>query len=198
MTGYSPEIGKALKKLFTYYIISGIVFALVMSASIIAKKYAISLYETSDKLQEFNIQYIKIMNATVDTERAIATIKGLLPADAETHLPEELILTALDGLKLTLDDAAITVATKIEDKGNEFLLPVTIKAPIRDYSAFTNRIGYLQSLRFPFFAINDVKISPQIEGNITQTIFQINGALKYPKTGAQPPGSVSTKTGGRT
>jgi hypothetical protein len=196
MTAYSPEAYKTLKKLFSYYILSGMLFALIISGGIVAKKYADSLYETTDKLQEFNIQYIKIINATVDTDRAIKTIKTLLPPDFDAHLPEEFILMSLDDLKTRMDDANITI-TKIEDKGSEVQLPVTIKSPLRDYTAMVNQVGYLQSLRFPFFVISGVKISKSGEKANVQTAFEITGALKYPKTGSQTAGTVSKKAGGR-
>jgi hypothetical protein len=119
-----------------------------------------------------------------------------LSPDFDTHLPEEFILMSLDDLKIRMDDADITI-TKIEDKGSEVQLPVTIKSPLRDYTAMVNQVGYLQSLRFPFFAISGVKISKSGEKANVQTAFEITGALKYPKTGLQTPDIVSKKAGGR-
>ncbi len=195
MTTHSSEARKTLRKLSYYYILSGVLFALIVSGGIIAKKYAKSLYETSDKLQEFNIQYIKIINATVDSERASQTIKALLPPGFDTRLPAEFILILLDDLKSRMGDANITI-TKIEDRKDEVQLPVTIKSPLKDYTAFVNQVGYLQSLRFPFFAISSVKISKTIDKGTVQATFEITGALKYPKAGLQDPGAAGKKPGG--
>jgi hypothetical protein len=196
MTAYSPEVYKTLKRLFSYYILSGILFVLIISGGIVAKKYADSLYETTDKLQEFNIQYIKIIDAMVDIDKSIKIIKTLLPPDFDMNLPEEFILIALDDLKTRMGDANITISN-IEDKGNEVQLPVTIKSPLRDHTAMVNHIGYLQSLKFPFFAINGVKISKSSDKANVQATFEITGALKYPRIGSQTPGAVGKKAGGR-
>jgi len=193
---YLPEVYKKLKKLFVYYIVSGIIFTLILSCAIMIKKYTISLYETYDRLLEFNIRYLKIKGAIKDVDESIKTIKMLLPANLDAHSPEEFILITLDDLKSRMDKAYVTV-TNIEDKGNEIQLPVNIKGPLRDYTTMVNQVGYLQSLKFPFFAINGIKISKSDVQAKSLTTFEIAGVLKFPKTGPQTTETVGQRARGK-
>jgi hypothetical protein len=197
MMTYLPEVYKKLKKLFVYYIVSGIIFTLVISCAIMIKKYTISLYETYDSLLEFNIRYLKIKGATKDVDESIKTIKMLLPANLDAHSPEEFILITLDDLKSRMDKKAYVTVTNIEDKGNEIQLPVNIKGPLRDYTTMVNQVGYLQSLKFPFFAINGIKISKSDVQAKSLTTFEIVGVLKFPKTGSQTTETMGQRARGK-
>lgn len=196
MMTYSPEVYKKLKKLFTYYIVTGIIFTLILSCAIMIKKYTNSLYETYDSLLEFNIRYLKIKSAIKDVDESIKTIKMLLPANLDAHSPEEFILITLDDLKYRMDKAYVTV-TNIEDKGNEIQLPVNIKGPLRDYTTMVNQVGYLQSLKFPFFAINGIKISKSDVQAKSLTTFEIAGVLKFPKTDSQTTETMGQRARGK-
>jgi hypothetical protein len=87
--------------------------------------------------------------------------------------------------------------TNIEDKGNEIQLPVNIKGPLRDYTTMVNQVGYLQSLKFPFFAINGIKISKSDVQAKSLTTFEIAGVLKFPKTDSQTTETMGQRARGK-
>jgi hypothetical protein len=155
------------------------------------KKYTDSLYPTFDRLQEFNVQHIKVRAAIDDIEKTTARLKSLLPQTASGQLIEEPMLIALDDLKTKAGTAEITVAN-IEDKGADIQLPVTIRSPLKDYTSLVHFVGYLQSLKFPFFGITGIKIQKSEDTTSTMTTFEIKGALKYPKT-SSPTQATETK-----
>jgi hypothetical protein len=172
--------GRIRKSLFIFGL-SGILLLATLSGAIVMKKYVESLYATLDRLQEFNIQYIKVRAAIDDIEKSSIRLKSMLPEDSSGQSKEEHMLIALDDLKSKAGPSEIVV-TNIEDKGADLQLAVTIRALMKDYTSFVNFVGYLQSLKFPFFGIMGIKIQRSDDPNVRVTSFEIKGALKFPKT----------------
>lgn len=170
-----------LRKLFVTYGLSLIILILALSGSILMKKYTDSLYATFDRLQEFNVQYIKVRAAIDDIEKSTERLKALLPQSGSGPSIEEHILATLDDLK-TKAGAAEVAVTNIENKGADLQLSVTIRSPLKEYTSLVNFVGYLQSLKFPFFGITGIKIQKSEDTTSSVTSFEIKGALKYPKT----------------
>ncbi len=153
---------------------------ITLSGAILMKKYVDSLYATLDKLQEFNIKYIKVRSATDDIEKSLLRLKSLLSVDFAEQSIEEHMLMTLDDLKTKAGSSEIVVAN-IEDKGADLQLPLTVRSPLKDYSSFVNFVGYLQSLKFPFFGITGIKIQRSDDPAASVTSFELKGALKFPK-----------------
>jgi len=197
ITKFSTEMYKSFRKSVKLYIITGIIFIFFLSAGIILNKYTHSLYETSEKFQEFNIKYFNIMGAITDIDRTITIIKRMLPGEYDTRTPEEFIFMGLDDIKSMFSDAEVTI-TNIEDRGNDVQLPVVIKSTLKDYSLFVNQVGYLQSLKFPFFSISAIKISKGDEKSSAYSTYEITGILKFPRaTVSQATVPVTTPGVGR-
>jgi hypothetical protein len=183
METISPEFAESkgrLRKLYFIYGLSVIILLVTLSGAILIKKYTDSLYATLDRLQEFNVQYIKVLGANHDIDRSLNSLKAMMPQGPSSQSGEEHILMALDDLKLKAGSAEIVV-TNIEDKGTELQLSVVIRGPLKDYTSMVNFIGYLQSLKFPFYAISGMKIQRSEEPTSNSLLFEIKGMLKYPK-----------------
>ncbi len=176
----STETKGRIRKSFFIFGLSGILLLVTLSGAIVMKKYVESLYATLDRLQEFNVQYIKVRAAIEDIEKSSIRIKSMLPEDSSGQSKEEHMLMALDDLKSKAGPSEIVVAN-IEDKGADLQLAVTIRAPMKDYTSFVNFVGYLQSLKFPFFGITGMKIQRSDDPNARVISFEIKGALKFPK-----------------
>jgi hypothetical protein len=172
------------KKLFFTYGLSGIILLVTLSGAILMKKYTESLYTTFDRLQEFNVQYIKVRAAIDDIEKSLSLLKDRLPQDFSGQSIEEHMLLTLDDLKSKAGAAEITI-TNMEDKGADLQLSVTIRAPLKDYTSLVNFVGYLQSLKFPFFGITGIKIQRSEDPTVSATSFEIKGALKFPKSSSR-------------
>jgi len=172
--------GRFRKRLFVYGL-SGIIMLITLSGAMAMKKYVESLYATLDKLQEFIIQYIKVRASVDDIEKSLTRLKSMMPRDFSGQSKQEYMLMALDDLKSKAGSSEITVAN-IEDKGADLQLSVVIRAPLKDYTSFVNFVGYLQSLKFPFFSITDIKIQRSDDQTASATSFELKGTLKFPKT----------------
>ena len=181
MRQISTETKGGIRKLLFIFGLSGILLLATLSGAIVMKKYVESLYATLDRLQEFNIQYIKVRAAIDDIEKSSIRLESMLPGDSSGRSKEEHMLMALDDLKSRAGSPEIVVAN-IEDKGIDLQLAVTIRAPMKDYTSLVNFVGYLQSLKFPFFGIAGMKIQRNDDPNARVTSFEIKGALKFPKT----------------
>ena len=194
METISPEFAESkgrLRKLYFIYGLSVIILLVTLSGAILIKKYTDSLYATLDRLQEFNVQYIKVLGANHDIDRSLTSLKAMMPQGPSSQSGEEHMFMALDDLKLKAGSAEIVV-TNIEDKGAELQLSVVIRGPLKDYTSMVNFIGYLQSLKFPFFAISGAKIQRSEEPTSSSLLFEIKGMLKYPKIGT-PARETGTK-----
>ncbi len=194
METISPEFAESkgrLRKLYFIYGLSVIILLVTLSGAILIKKYTDSLYATLDRLQEFNVQYIKVLGANHDIDRSLTSLKAMMPQGPSSQSGEEHMLMALDDLKLKAGSAEIVV-TNIEDKGAELQLSVVIRGPLKDYTSMVNFIGYLQSLKFPFYAISGAKIQRSEEPTSSSILFEIKGMLKYPKIGT-PARETGTK-----
>lgn len=184
MTGNLPETRRELRKTFLHYGLSGILFLLSVSGAIVIRKYTESLAVTLDRLQEFNIQYIKVRNAIDDMTGSVRMIKEYMPRDRTDQSVQERLLCALDDLKSKAGGAEITIAN-IEDKEDDVQLPLSIKGPLKDYTRLVNYTGYLQSLKFPFFAVTNVNIWRDGDDVAGNALFEIKGILKFPKSSSQ-------------
>jgi len=169
-----------LRKLLLVYGLTGVIMLITLSGAILMKKYVDSLYATLDRLQEFNIKYIKVRSATDDIEKSLIRLRSLMSVDSAEQSKEERMLMALDDLKTKAGSSEIKVAN-IEDKGADLQLPLTVRSPLKDYTSFVNFVGYLQSLKFPFFCITGIKIQRSDDPAASATSFELKGALKFPK-----------------
>jgi len=190
------ELKRRFRRLLFTFGLSGIVLMATLSGALVMKRYIDSLYATFDKLQEFNIQYIKVRAAVDHIDKSLTRLKSMLPVDSPGQVKEEHMLIALDDLKTKAGSSEITVAN-IEDKGTDLQLPVIIRSPLKDYTSFANFVGYLQSLKFPFFGITGITIHRSDDQVSSVPFLEIKGVLKFPKTtsGIQvaPPKKVSGK-----
>jgi hypothetical protein len=179
--GREPHfIDSKLKRLFLYYLLSGILFIGVLSSGILLDRYLHSLHETSSKLKNLKISLIKMRDATSDLRKCLSTVKTIIPYDLSKDSPEKLILFSLDALKMLMKDAEIAIS-EIEYKETEVNLPVTISGVAGDYSAIVNNVGYLESMKFPFFTITNLSIKKSDEPGKRFVVYEIKGVLRVLK-----------------
>jgi ACT domain-containing protein len=160
-----------------YYIAFGVVFAAIVSGIVVLKKYEWSLSDTLKKVQTASSNLYKMKEAAEDIDAVIKEAEKIITAEFREKSPEELVLTALDAIKSKMKDAEVA-GTAIEYKGNEARIPVTIKAMSRDYKTIVNNVGYLQSWRFPFFAVESVSIEKSKDKDRAGLSYEIKGALR--------------------
>ncbi|HAK88649.1 MAG TPA: hypothetical protein DHV16_07565 [Nitrospiraceae bacterium] len=165
-----------LKNLLTGYIAASILLIIVVSGIIVAKKYGDSVFATRKSLQTAKQNVFGMKEAIGDIDKTIAEAKMIMPDIFDKKTAEELIYIRIDELKSRFRDAEVSI-TNIEYKGNEIGMPVGIKAnKMKDYTAFVNNIGWLQSLKFPFFSISSIAVFQSQDK--TAVSYEIKGALR--------------------
>lgn len=171
-----------LKRLFIYYFLSGLSLSLVLSGSIVLKKYSDSITALSRKLESVRTSLVKMSGTVSDMNNAISEIKTAIPHTFESMAPEALIFNELDRLKSRIKSDEIIV-TSLVYKEDGVYLPVNIKGTLKSYTAFVNDIGYIQSLNFPFSRIDSILISrpPEKDKDKASVSYAIDGSFLTPQ-----------------
>ncbi|HCC68604.1 MAG TPA: hypothetical protein DEP99_01820 [Nitrospiraceae bacterium] len=153
-------IYSALKKTIIFYLIAGIILSITIVSAVVLTKYENSLLDAIRKFEHVRINALKMKQASMDIDSVIKEINNLLPPHYYSKSPKESILSALDAIKMTIKGVNITI-TSFAEKEGEITLPVNINfsIPLDDYEVLVNNIGYLQSLNFPHFTINNIVIA---------------------------------------
>lgn len=116
------------------------------------------------------------MQTTVnDMETSLKLIRELLPIQPTVRFGEERIYALLDSLRVRYPSAVIQVEA-LQESGDELVIPVRINFRELTYSSLVQEIGYLESLRFPFFEFKELTlVGGQRAGSVS---CGITGALQ--------------------
>jgi hypothetical protein len=158
---------------------AGVFLSIIIFFAILLIKYQNSLLEAIEKSELIRINTLKMKQATKHMDSTIEKINNLLPMNYSSASHRELLLLALDDIKMTIRESEITV-TNFEEKDGSIFLPVVIKFPVNDYVVLIRMIGYLQSMNFPSFSIKNILIGSKAEGQIEFILCTIEGSLQMP------------------
>jgi len=170
-------IYRELKKIIIYHLVTGIIFSIILLSVLMLNKYGNSMVDTISRLELIKTNTLKMKHSAADIESGIRHIESLLPDDLYTRSPQELIFLALDDIKTALKRSEVTV-TNFDEKMGTVSLPVSIKIPTDSYAMLINNIGYLQSLKFPYYTITSIAITKS--QGMSGFICAIDGFLKMP------------------
>lgn len=167
-----------LRKAISHYIIAGIILSIAIILMVVLNRYEDSLLDAVGRLDLININAVRIKQSIAEMDSVMKRIRAMLPPDYDSRTHRELLLLALDDIKINFKGSEITV-TNFEERDGEISLPVNIKTQIDNYAALVRRVGYLQSPSFPHFVIKGLTIekASDKEGVI---ILRIEGSLKIP------------------
>jgi len=162
----------------SYHIITGIVLSVAIILAVALNRYENSFLDATGRFDLIRINAVRVKQSIAEMDSAMKKIRAMLPPDYDSRTHRELVLLALDDIKINFKGSEITV-TNFEEKDGEISLPVNIKTPVDNYTVLVKRTGYLQSLRFPHFVIKGLTIekASDKEGVI---ILKIEGSLKMP------------------
>ncbi|MBI4690727.1 MAG: hypothetical protein HY754_10760 [Nitrospirae bacterium] len=163
-----------LRRLFCYYVLSGLFFLTMISGVIISTRYERFLSDILKELEKGRQNLFVMRGAIADMDIAIAGVNKVISPDIILETPETQLLTGLDELKSKMKKAEITV-TAFQYKGDEVNLPVVIKATLENYTDFVNAVGYLQSQRFPVFDISNILLSQSQDKTVS---YEIRGDIR--------------------
>lgn len=167
-----------LRKAVSHHIIAGIILSIAIILTVVLNRYENSLLDAAGRLDLIKINEVRVKQSIAEIDSAMKRIRAMLPPDYDSRTHRELVLLALDDIKINFKGSEITV-TNFEEKDGGISLPVNIKIPVDNYTVLVKRAGYLQSLRFPHFVIKGLTIekASDKEGVI---ILRIEGSLKMP------------------
>jgi ferredoxin-fold anticodon binding domain-containing protein len=176
---------KQLRKIIIYHLIAGIVFSLVLFTAISLKKYEESLLDVTSRNLSMKTKIIELERVRADMESEIKYMESekeymeiLLLSDFSKSSPEKFILLAIDDMKIKMPWAEMSIAD-IKEIDDEIYLSLDIRIPVYDYTTLLNYIGYLATLKFPFYTIENFTIikSQQPPEDV---ICNIKGMLRIP------------------
>lgn len=168
-----------LKKTIIYHLISGITLSAVIITLFLLSKYENNLFDTIGKFQHIKINAFKMKQAMADMDSVMNRINTVLPSEYSSKSHRELLLFALDDIKMTFKGSEIAV-THFNEKEGELFLPVNISFSLDDYSTVIKRIGYLQSMKIPQFKIKHVGIDSGVDKQTNVAKCIIEGSLRMP------------------
>jgi hypothetical protein len=167
----------ALRRKLILFLVLGACCVFVLAAYLLLRKEAGSLRMSKGKTDSS-----KAMLSTVnEMESSLKRLRELLPLQLTVRIGEERIYALLDALRIRYRSAEIKVET-LQERGDELVMPVRINLRGLTYDALTREVGYLQSLRFPFFEITEIALGPGQSAGLVSG--DINGALRIFKPSA--------------
>ncbi len=175
-----------LKKIIIYHLIAGIVFSFVLFTAIALNKYEDSVLNGISKNMSIKTKIIKMRQARADMESEIKHMKSeikymesVLLSDFTSMAPEEFISMALDDIKANLLPWTQLRVGNIEEEDSEVYVSVEMTIPVYDYTTLLNYIGYLESLKFPYYTIKNVTMT-KLQDQPEEVICDIRGILRMP------------------
>lgn len=170
-------LDSALRRKLAIFLVLGVCCIIALAAGLVLKKYALSLQMPKGKADS------RAMQTTVNNmETSLKRFRELLPLQLTVRAGEERIYAQLDALRVRYRSADIKVDA-LQERGDELVIAVRLNFNGIAYSALTEEVSYLQSLRFPFFEITDMTLGGgPVSGKVSCAI---NGALHIFKPPAQ-------------
>lgn len=165
-----------LRKIFIFYLISGIVLGLAVFLFITVYRYNSYLADAIQIEKNISINKKKIKNQTHKIEAALKYLMDDLNLNTNNTYYEGLIFQTLDNIKTKMPDASITVTT-FGETGGEKILPVEIKTSVATYKKIIDYVEYIESFRIPRFKIDHTSISKGQKGGI---MLDIEGVIVAP------------------
>ena len=169
-----------MKRPLLLYVISGILCAMAISGALISNKYRESIGRQFENMRRVRENVEKMGSETGRLNESMIRMKSLLPANVLSGAPDQFIFVGLDDIKSRIKGATIAV-TDIENRENEVILPVSLSAPMKDYTVFIGQVRYLQNMRFPFFSTSSVSVSHSQDSQSGGVVYKIEGTLRMPK-----------------
>ncbi len=176
---------KQLKKIIIYHLIAGIIFSSVLFTAISLEKYEENLLDATSRNLSMKATIIKLDRVSADMESEIKYMESekeymeiLLLSDFSKSSPEKFIFMAIDDMKIKMPWAEMSIAD-IKEIDDEIYLSLDIRIPVYNYTTLLNYIGYLASLKFPYYTIENFTIIklPQPPEDV---ICNIKGKLRIP------------------
>lgn len=183
---------RRLKSFIPYYAGACILFLTVLAGVILLHGYMASLDTTLEKLCERKASAARVRADIKRVQGFLNEARGVISVNQADDSSLRFIYSGLDEVKACLGQGQMTVSN-VEDKGDEYVMPLTLTGPIRDYQTFVAGLSKLQTMRFPFFTIANVTLTQGAGAeNDSPISYEVKGVLSTSKPNDQgAPGAVN-------
>ena len=165
-----------LKKSFPFYVISGIILSIAVFSLITIHRHNGRLSIVLTDMNNISNNQFQVKKEIKEIDNLLAQLRDKFHVDIDNINTDTIIISALDNFKNELGSASIQVSEFLR-KGGRTELPVTIEAPVSDYSAIIDYMKHIESFRMPDYKIDYLFISKGQSGNM---MLRIRGALIMP------------------
>ena len=171
------NLTQVLKKAVYRHLVTGIILSVALCILVLASKYKHNLIKATSDLDAIRMNVLRMENVTHIMREKRTTAIHLLPTDYNLRSHQEILLLSLEKVRSSIKEADIIVGNIVEEN-NEIALPVTLGFSGSQYHEGLNAIGYLRSLRFPYFKIRNVIAKRNEVGR--EIIWTIEGSFRIP------------------
>jgi hypothetical protein len=178
-------VHRKLKPYFLWYMVITVICLILLTTAMVFEK-------RMDALQIDETTLLRIKSSLVNANKTIGDMDGFVkmvatvtPPDLESRPPSHYLHNGLDRIKSVLPAGQLEIG-KIEDRGDETAMPVTIAGPLTNYQGFLAGLAGLQDMRFPFFLPIGVILKTVKNQNAESSLsYEIRAYLTMPKTGKE-------------
>jgi hypothetical protein len=182
------------RKLRSHYIRYGGVaalFLIALSAALLLRNHAATLDDTAQNLADLKLRVMRAQTTVDQVKGFLGRAGAIFPPNLSTEPPSRVLYGGLDKARAIMGKVRTEVG-KIEMRGAEAAIPVTITGPMDDYRTVVDGIGRLQAMSFPFFNVTGFSLKTD-KGEGGQggagVAFEVRGALCTPLMNGGPEGS---------
>jgi hypothetical protein len=186
------------KKLNFHFVVYGAIAAIflaALSSSLVLHNRAVAARQDVDNLRQVAITLSKVPQSATKVNDLVSQVSSVLPSDIAVQPPEHFLHMGLDRFKTLLTGSQLA-AGKMEARGEETIMPVTLTGNVKDYQAFASGVGRLQEMVFPFFIARGLSLKAAKDSDSRAVVtYEIRGDLSTPNSAQTP---ESPKDSGRT
>jgi hypothetical protein len=177
-------IEQKLKPYLLWYTVMASLCIVLLTTSMIFSKRLSVLNKDEDALMRVKSSLVKANKTIGDMDSFIKQVALTAPDDIDSQAPSHYLHYGLDRIKSALNSAQLEIG-KVEDRGEEIAMPVTVSGPMNNFQGFIAGLGRLQDMHFPFFLAKGIVLkATKGQNNDTTTYsYEIRADLTMPKTG---------------
>ncbi len=168
-----------LKSRAPFYLVSGIVFGVVVFLLIIAGRYNDYLVNKLDDMEKINVKKADVKKHSGEIDMLESYFRDNFRIDVTSRNADKFLFQAVDDLKTNLKNAKI-VAKTYDQRSGKKELPVEIWAKMKSFEMIIDNTEYIESFRVPGYQIDSLTVSRDPQGEV---ILNVKGAFIMPFSG---------------
>lgn len=170
-----------LKNRFPFYIGSGVVLGLALSALIVLHSYNEHLWQVLNDMHKVSINTYRMKKQIRELDAASEHFRSRYRVDFPGTAPGTVLLRALDSFRADMPEASIAVK-EIKKTAEGSKLPVELEAPMKNYAMVLDYVNCVEEFRIPDFRISHMRVFHDPAAGI---ILRLSGYFLMPSLGGE-------------